>query len=141
MGRKSKGQYPEEWPQIAKAVKDAALWKCIRCGHPHDIEAGRMLTVHHLDLNKSNCAWWNLCALCQACHLTIQAKVVMERVWFLSHTPWFEPYVAGYYAAQRARAEGRTVTLDYWESLEQFTKEWVNLNAPELIFYGQGLPL
>lgn len=60
--------------------------------------AYRILTVHHLDGDKANCRWWNLAALCQRCHLTIQGKVVMERVWPHEHSAWFRPYVAGYYA-------------------------------------------
>jgi hypothetical protein len=35
-----KGDYRENWKEIAKQVKDAAEWKCIRCGHPHDPAAG-----------------------------------------------------------------------------------------------------
>ena len=61
--------YPADWPAIAKAVKDAADWQCIRCGHAHEPATGYMLTVHHLDMDKANCAWWNLTALCQRCHL------------------------------------------------------------------------
>lgn len=57
-----------------------------------------MLTVHHLDLDKANCRWWNLAALCQRCHLSVQARVVMERPWMFEHSEWFKPYVAGYYA-------------------------------------------
>jgi hypothetical protein len=59
----------------------------------------RILTVHHLDGNKANCRWWNLAALCQRCHLTIQGRVVMARVWPWEHSDWFKPYVAGYYAS------------------------------------------
>lgn len=59
----------------------------------------RILTVHHLDGNKGNCRWWNLVALCQRCHLTIQGKVQMARVWPWEHSDWFRPYVAGYYAS------------------------------------------
>jgi hypothetical protein len=59
--------------------------------------AWRVLTVHHLDGDKANCRWWNLAALCQRCHLEIQAKVVMERVWPHEHSEWFKPLVAGYY--------------------------------------------
>jgi hypothetical protein len=59
----------------------------------------RILTVHHLDGDKRNCRWWNLAALCQRCHLTIQGRVVMARVWPWEHSKWFRPYVAGYYAA------------------------------------------
>jgi len=101
MGRPSTGEYPDYWPQLSEAIKAAAGYKCIRCGHKHDPAAGYTLTVHHLDLNKSNCEWWNLVALCQRCHLFIQARVVMERIWFLEHSLWFRPYVAGYYASLR----------------------------------------
>jgi len=61
--------------------------------------AWRILTVHHLDMNKANCRWWNLAALCQRCHLQIQGKVQMHRIWPWSHSEWFRPYVAGYYAS------------------------------------------
>ncbi len=99
--RKSKegSSYPSNWRAIARAVKDAAGWRCIRCDHPHDPKAGRTLTVHHLDMDCGNNAWWNLAALCQSCHLKVQNKVVMERPWVLTeHTNWFRPYVAGFYA-------------------------------------------
>ena len=66
---------------------------------PIGIEARyRILTVHHLDGDKRNCRWWNLAALCQRCHLTIQGKVVMDHRWLHEHSDWFKPYVAGYYA-------------------------------------------
>ena len=58
----------------------------------------RVLTVHHLDGDKSNCRWWNLAALCQADHLKIQAQVIMAQTYQLPHTDWFKPYVAGFYA-------------------------------------------
>lgn len=92
------GTYPADWPVIAKRVKDEAGWKCVRCGHPHEPKAGYCLTVHHLTGRKDQCEWWNCAALCQRCHLKIQAKVIMERPWYLPHTEWFKPYVAGYYA-------------------------------------------
>lgn len=98
MRRRSRSSYPSNWPDIAKRVKDEAGWKCVRCGRPHDVGSGYVLTVHHLDLDPANCEWWNTPALCQRCHLTIQAKVVMERPWMYEHSEWFKPYVAGYYA-------------------------------------------
>lgn len=61
----------------------------------------RVLTVHHLRLGevaKRDLRWWNLAALCQRCHLQIQGKVVMERVWPWPHSEWFRPYAAGWYA-------------------------------------------
>lgn len=113
-------EYPPEWPAVSLATKEAAGWRCVRCGHPGErpgqkiacdsscdparhrggLNDGkqRMLTVHHLDGNKWNLAFWNLAALCQVCHLQIQGKVKMERRYMFEHSTWFKPYVAGYYA-------------------------------------------
>lgn len=60
----------------------------------------RILTVHHLNGEKRDCRWWNLAALCQRCHLTIQGKVEMDRPYDKPHTEWFVPYVCGFYAAK-----------------------------------------
>lgn len=59
----------------------------------------RILTVHHLNGAKWDCRWWNLAALCQRCHLTIQGKVYLERPWNKPHTEWFKPHAAGFYAS------------------------------------------
>lgn len=58
----------------------------------------RILTVHHLDGDKSNCEWWNLLSLCQRCHLQIQTRLNPELPYFLEHSDWFKPYAAGFYA-------------------------------------------
>ena len=58
----------------------------------------RILTVHHLNGDKFDCRWWNLAALCQRCHLQVQGKVQMPRVWPWEHSEWFKPYAAGWYA-------------------------------------------
>lgn len=136
MIRKSTGEYPKDWPAIAIAVKETADWKCVRCGHRHDIENGFMLTVHHLDLNKSNCAWWNIPALCQKCHLQIQHKVVMEQPYMFPHSEWFKPYVAAYYGVVECVFEG---TYDYYESLVKVPREQVMARLDELLAYGQGM--
>jgi hypothetical protein len=60
--------------------------------------AWRILTVHHLNERKHDLRWWNLAALCQRCHLYIQRKVTMERVYPLEHSEWFKPFAAGWYA-------------------------------------------
>ena len=65
--------------------------------HPERLN-GINYGVHHFDGNKSNCRWWNLMALCNSCHLTIQALVIPERPWLFEHSEWMRPYVAGYYA-------------------------------------------
>lgn len=59
----------------------------------------RILTVHHLNGIKHDLRWWNLVALCQRCHLSVQTRVVMSRRYDRPHSEWFRPYVAGYYAA------------------------------------------
>lgn len=95
------GAYPVDWPATAKAVKDAAGWRCVRCDAAHAREGWRILTVHHLNGAKDDCRWWNLLALCQRCHLSIQGRVNPDRPWVMAeHTPWFRPYVAAFYAAK-----------------------------------------
>ncbi len=70
----------------------------IEPGNVHVEARWRVLTVHHLTGDKADCRWWNLAALCQRCHLTIQGKVVMDRAWPHEHSAWFRPYAAGWYA-------------------------------------------
>jgi 5-methylcytosine-specific restriction endonuclease McrA len=122
--RKSISEYPVDWKQIARQTKDEAGWKCIRCGHVHEPATGYTLTVHHLTLDPANCRWWNLAALCQRCHLRIQAKVIMERPWMLEHSEWFKPYAAGYYAHLHGLPDDR---------------ETVMQRIDELIAIGQGV--
>ena len=66
--------YPPNWPEIAQRIKISAGWRCEHCGAPHDPTRGYTLTVHHLDMDKANCDPSNLVALCQRCHLHIQAR-------------------------------------------------------------------
>lgn len=83
----------------------------------------RILTVHHLDGDKRNCRWWNLAALCQRCHLTIQGRVVMARVWPWEHSDWFKLYVAGFYAfsylGEELTRDETAARLDELLALEQ----------------------
>lgn len=97
---KFKGQYPPTWPEIEERIKGQANWCCERCGHPHDPSAGYALTVHHLDNNKTNCADWNLAALCQRCHLHIQGIVEMAQSYMFAHSEWMKPHVEGYLASR-----------------------------------------
>lgn len=97
------GEYPPDWDEIGDRVRTEAGGKCIRCGHGHDPHAGYALTVHHFDGNKSNGEWWNLMALCQRCHLKVQGRVNPEIVYFLEHSDWAKPYIAGFYAKKYER--------------------------------------
>ena len=119
MSRHSTGLYPPDWKEIARRVKDEAQWRCLRCDHGHDPASGYTLTVHHLDLDPSNNRWWNLAALCQRCHLQIQAKVVIERVWMFEHSDWFKPYVAGYYAHRAGLPDDRAFVMAHLDELQQ----------------------
>ena len=116
-------EYPDNWPQIARECKDAAGWRCIRCKHVHEVKTGYVLTVHHWDGDKANGKWWNLLALCQRCHLHIQAKVDPNQPYMWEHADWCKPYAAGFYAYKyhghkisRAEAEAR---MDELLSLER----------------------
>src|SRR5579875_1412083 len=84
-GAKSK-EYPADWDIIALRIKEIAKWRCERCHADFDPGLnisrkgnGFVLTVHHLDGNKKNCQQYNLAALCQRCHLRIQARVEFLR--------------------------------------------------------------
>ena len=123
MPRKSIGIYPSNWKEIAIRVKASVNWCCVRCGHPHDPTSGYMLTVHHLSLDKSDCRWFNLVALCQKCHLQIQHKVILERPWLYDHSEWFRPYVGGWaawhYLGLDLSREEVEANLEYYANLQR----------------------
>ena len=93
---KGTGEYPYNWQEISYRIREKNNFRCERCGSPNNPTGGYTLTVHHLDGNKSNNDDWNLAALCQRCHLTIQGKVLMQQVYMFEHTDWFKPHVEGY---------------------------------------------
>lgn len=94
------GDYPPDWKEIAKRIKDAVGWICERCGHKHDVRNHYVMTVHHLDMDKSNCADWNLAALCQRCHLSIQSRVDFTQGYMMEHSDWMKPHVGGFLASR-----------------------------------------
>ena len=97
---KFKGEYPASWTkEFRDAFREARGNKCERCKHPHDSEHGYALTIHHLDNDKSNCAQWNLVALCQRCHLHIQGKVEIRQQYAFEHSEWMKPHIVGMEAA------------------------------------------
>jgi len=110
-------EYPYNWPDLAIEIKNDAEWKCIRCNHPHDPKRGYTLTVHHFDGDKANCEWWNLMALCQRCHLTIQARVNPDQdiFPFMPISDWMKPYVAGRRAAQHLLPQDYETVMNHLE--------------------------
>ena len=82
----NRDRYPPDWPDISKAIKDRAEWRCEcdgecgrsgckgRCPNRHGQPAygtGSLvvLTTAHLDHTPENCDPSNLKAMCQGCHL------------------------------------------------------------------------
>lgn len=149
--------YPNNWKDISLDVKEKAGWRCVRCLHPDwpdvceelGIKRGhlpcdsqcrhtddgkqRILTVHHLDMDTFNNAWWNLAALCQSCHLQIQGKVDMKRVWMFGHSTWFLPYVSGYYARLRGLPDDKGFV---YRNLEELAKpQFLGVSLEEYPYY------
>lgn len=94
--RNFRNDYNEDGKEKRKEARERAGNKCIRCNSPSI--PGKILTTHHFNGDKANDSWWNLLALCQVCHLQIQAKVDPEVPWMFEHSEWMKPYVAGFYA-------------------------------------------
>jgi len=79
--------YPPEWKNktIQKRIRKIAGYRCEHCGMEFikgstkaktaRTQKGKpiILTIHHLDGYPPNCTWRNLIAVCQGCHLHIQA--------------------------------------------------------------------
>lgn len=79
-------RYPENWEEIAEEIKARAGYRCEHCGSPS--VPGRVLTVHHLDMDPQNCDYKNLVALCQVCHLRIQARYMPGQLWLIEKPEW-----------------------------------------------------
>lgn len=73
--------YPFNWKEIADDIKTRAGWRCEHCDELHNPQEGYCLTVHHLDGDKANCDYENLVALCQRCHLRLQAQYIPGQSW------------------------------------------------------------
>ena len=73
-----RAKYPANWDEIAQGVKDAAGWKCEKCGIAHMLDGtmGSCLTVHHPNLDPEN-PKAEMEALCARCHL--QAEAVLRK--------------------------------------------------------------
>ena len=104
---KGMNAYNPDGKEKRRQAREEADNKCIRCGHPNDHSSWHVLTTHHFDGNKANDVWWNLLALCQRCHLSVQNRVNPHVPYFLEHSEWLKPYVAGFYAF---KYEGRLIS-------------------------------
>ena len=105
--RRFTNDYNPDGKEKRRQAREAVGNRCIRCNSSS--VPGRILTTHHFDGDKSNDAWWNLLPLCQVCHLHIQGKVDPETPFFLPHSEWLKPWVAGFYAK---KYEGKDLTRE-----------------------------
>lgn len=71
--------YPKDWKQIARSVKDGCGWVCQMCGmqcrkpgEPFDTHK-RTMSVMHLNHDTSDNTASNLRGACSACHLRYDA--------------------------------------------------------------------
>jgi len=77
----SSNRYPDNWSEIARAIKEAAKWRCAKCGWQcirpgedtshlsHSERMAKTLTVHHYNRVPEDNRPENLVALCTGCHL------------------------------------------------------------------------
>ena len=85
----SNNGYPDDWDEIATAIKTRAGYKCERCGHIHKPREGYTLTTAHLNSVESEITEGNLTALCQRCHLHFESHPVD---FWLTQLEMFEPF-------------------------------------------------
>jgi len=113
MGKFKQNPYPDNWEQIASDLKERHGWKCERCGHPHEVDTGYVLTIHHLDGDPANNQDWNLACLCQRCHLKVQGRINIFQTYMFILTDWFEPHYRGFLEAHHLnQREGESVSVD-----------------------------
>ena len=73
-------RYPTNWKDIANAVKEAAGWKCQKCGKQCKRPGEKFdthkntLTVAHLNHTPEDVRPENLMAMCAPCHLKYDAE-------------------------------------------------------------------
>lgn len=73
-------KYPDDWPDIAAAIKEAVGWQCQVCGkqcyRPGEkvLKTQNVLTVAHINHVESDCRPENLVAACSVCHLKYDAE-------------------------------------------------------------------
>jgi len=72
-------EYPDNWEWLSRQVRKRNDGKCELCdaenGKPHWKTGSKVvLTVHHIDSDKSNNSEINLISLCQRCHLRLDLE-------------------------------------------------------------------
>jgi 5-methylcytosine-specific restriction endonuclease McrA len=82
----SKSRYPDNWGEISFQVKEAAQWRCAKCGiqclRPGDDvsflskseRTAITLVVHHANYTPEDNRIENLIPLCTICHLSFHTR-------------------------------------------------------------------
>jgi len=98
-------EYPPRWGRMSRWVRGCAGWHCELCGAKNGPPPS-LLTVHHLDGNKWNLLPWNLAALCQRCHHSVQWTLDFRQSNLTGIYPqWLRAHLKGYNAW--AQTKGR----------------------------------
>ncbi|MEM6743737.1 MAG: hypothetical protein AAF676_08375 [Pseudomonadota bacterium] len=82
----NRARYPADWPEISRAVREDAGWRCegspafpdcrAENGKPHPVTGSKVvLTVAHLNHDPADCRRANLRAWCQRCHNVYDAPM------------------------------------------------------------------
>ena len=74
-----RSRYPDDWDDVAFAIKEKAGWLCEDCGigHMADRTMGSCLTVHHPNCDPEN-PDAEKTALCARCHLKAERNLRHE---------------------------------------------------------------
>lgn len=79
-------RYADNWEEIARAIKEASLWRCQHCGQnclrPGEKPKGlsrsewtvRTLSVHHANFTPEDNRIENLIPLCTPCHIAVHGR-------------------------------------------------------------------
>lgn len=118
------GEYPHDWKALSLLVKQEAEWRCARCGAPNHYASHYVLTVHHFDGDKANCARWNLMPLCQRCHLSVQGRVDPRQGLMAHPSLWSMPYIAGMVEAKMTPSPMTYILGDWIEEYEANVRTW-----------------
>jgi len=94
MPRKTIKEYPDNWEEIARGIKERDGWRCQECGLEFAPDVKKVvdgngktqtLGVHHKDRNPQNNDPANLITLCSACHCRAEWPLIRREMWEKKH--------------------------------------------------------
>lgn len=105
--------YPKDWPAISKRIRAREGNACKQCGVTNGTQAisvrGKpykiVLTVAHLNHDPADCRDENLAALCQPCHLRLDARQHADNAYETRQRKLHEEFQAKLAAWEGARQQ------------------------------------